>query len=896
MNKPAKNKTPAMDNPFEHLTQGHEEFRAVFHQSAVGMVQMCIETGRFIRVNAKYCELTGYTSEELETMMAADLEFPLDRGIDANSNAALLNGEVPFYEVEKRYIRKDGAIIWAHINTTLIKNSNGRPERTMAVVQDITERQHATKEYQRLSELLDTLLHTAPIGICLLDRDLCYEHINARLAEMNGLPVEMHLGRHISEIVPNLVDHIKTVTDRILTTGEAILNHEFCGETEAAPGVLRYWNHSWYTVRDSAGKISGFGAIIEETTERKHAENALRESQGFTRRVLDNLFTFVGVMDVDGTLTEVNTPPLEAAGIASEEVIGKKFWDCYWWSYSEEIQSRLRDACERAAMGETTRYDVPVRMNGGSVMWIDFQIGPLRDHEGNITHIIPSGTDITARRAAVEKLRHSEQRFRALADNIPQLAWMCDAEGHIFWYNQRWFDYTGTTLEEMEGWGWEKVHHPDHLPLMLPTWKSSLERGEPWEDKFPLRSKDGEYRWFLSRAFPIFDDEGQIIRWFGTNTDIHDERRAMEELARASRAKDDFLAALSHELRTPLSPVLMTATALASDPSLPAAARAQLAMMRRNIELEARLIDDLLDLTGITNGKLVIAPVITDIHELLHHTEEIMRSDSWGKRLNIVLKLDATYHHALVDPTRIQQVFWNLLRNAVKFTPVGGSITLSTRNDANNHVVISIADNGIGIRAEALEQIFNAFEQGDTTGEHRYGGLGLGLAISNAVIAAHKGQIRAESEGLGLGANFTVTLSSAPAPIPTSDDLQTHSTPARSLALLVVEDHDASRVVLAKLLTLNGHRVITAATVHEALGAYKSAHFDVVLSDLGLPDGSGIDLMAQIQDIRPVKAIALSGYGMENDRQKTKDAGFSAHLVKPIKVDQLNQLLAQLTA
>jgi CheY-like chemotaxis protein len=338
----------------------------------------------------------------------------------------------------------------------------------------------------------------------------------------------------------------------------------------------------------------------------------------------------------------------------------------------------------------------------------------------------------------------------------------------------------------------------------------------------------------------------------------------------------------------------MMATALASDPTLPAEAREQLDMMRRNIELEARLIDDLLDLTRISHGKLIIAPVTADIHELLQHTDEIIRSDGLGKRLHITLNLEASQHHALADPARLQQVFWNLLRNAVKFTPDGGTITVSSRNDAEGRIIISVADDGIGIRAEVLARIFDAFEQADATGEHCYGGLGLGLAISSAIVTAHGCEIKAESKGCGHGAEFTVTLGSVPAPAAARKENATPAQPARALSLLVVEDHEATRTVLERLLTRSGHQVTTAATVQEALTAFKAIHYDAVISDLGLPDGSGLDLMAQIQSIRPVPGIALSGYGMEDDIRRTREAGFAAHLVKPVNINELCRLVEQL--
>ena len=374
---------------------------------------------------------------------------------------------------------------------------------------------------------------------------------------------------------------------------------------------------------------------------------------------------------------------------------------------------------------------------------------------------------------------------------------------------------------------------------------------------------------------------------------LHEAKQKAEA---ANKAKDDFIAALSHELRTPLTPVLMTATALEGDIALPQELREQLSMMRRNIELEAKLIDDLLDITTISRGKLILAPVITNIHTLLGHTDEIVRSDGQGKQARIILDLAADRHHALVDSTRIQQVFWNLIKNAIKFTPNGGIIIVKTKNDAAGRIVISVEDNGKGISTKSLPHIFNAFEQGDVTGQHSCGGLGLGLAISKAIMDAHGGTISAESAGKDRGATFIITLASDHAPVDSGMEPRIGKVatlePA-TLRLLIVEDHATTRMVLAQLLTRSGYIVTTAGNIQDALAAYGAEIFDVVISDLGLPDGSGMDLMQEIQRIRPVPAIALSGYGMEEDVRRTKQAGFSAHLVKPVNVDQLRQTIDQ---
>ncbi|MDB6138000.1 MAG: hybrid sensor histidine kinase/response regulator [Verrucomicrobiaceae bacterium] len=369
--------------------------------------------------------------------------------------------------------------------------------------------------------------------------------------------------------------------------------------------------------------------------------------------------------------------------------------------------------------------------------------------------------------------------------------------------------------------------------------------------------------------------------------------RSAEEARAANRAKDDFLAALSHELRTPLTPVLMTATALESDLSLPAEVRQQLGMMRRNIELEARLIDDLLDITRISRGKLTIQPVAADVHQLLDHTVEMVRSDGLGKDVSVVFALEAARHHVMADPARLQQVFWNLVKNALKFTPSGGTVTIGTHNDAEERIVVVVKDTGIGIAAEALPHIFAAFEQGDVAGQHRYGGLGLGLAISQAIAAVHGGSIVAASEGSGHGATFTVTLATINAPA-TEPAKAAQPASARMLRLLLVEDNEATRQVLTRLLVRHGHQVVSAGTLQEALTAFQAGSFDVVVTDLGLPDGSGFELMREVQNRGRCHAIALSGYGMEQDLRQSREAGFFAHLVKPVRIEQLLQLIEQL--
>ena len=369
---------------------------------------------------------------------------------------------------------------------------------------------------------------------------------------------------------------------------------------------------------------------------------------------------------------------------------------------------------------------------------------------------------------------------------------------------------------------------------------------------------------------------------------------AREDAERANHAKDKFLASLSHELRTPLTPVLMCVAALEQETAIQPEFRQQLAMMRRNVELEARLIDDLLDVSRVALGKLQLlqsGPV--DIHALLMHTEEIVHSDALGKSVHLQFDLKACEHHVGGDAARLQQVFWNLLKNAIKFTPAGGRMTVRTANPVPGQIVLSVDDTGMGIEAQTLPVIFRAFEQGETRELQPSGGLGLGLSISKAIVELHGGKICAESRGLGLGATFTIELATV-LPFPTTQITPPQpqsQTDSHRLRLLVIEDHEPTLAVLKRLLCRHGHDVLTACTVKDALLLATTHPFDLVISDIGLPDGNGIDLMRQLTKDYGLRGIALSGYGMAADHAKTQQAGFLAHLVKPINFDQLHSVL-----
>ncbi len=500
-------------------------------------------------------------------------------------------------------------------------------------------------------------------------------------------------------------------------------------------------------------------------------------------------------------------------------------------------------------------------------------------------------------------LREGEERFRALADNIPQLAWMATGIAHATWFNQRWYDYTGTTFAEVHGRGWERVQHPDHLTRVSAKIADCFARGVAWEDTFPIRGRDGQYRWFLSAASPIRDTAGNVRLWFGTNTDITEQREAEQRALAASSAKDDFLAALSHELRNPLNPVLLVAGESSQDPALPPEVRSDFELIRKNVELEARLIDDLLDLTSITRGKLVLNTQAVDVNQVVLDAVATVRGAVEEKQIELELSLDRGAPQVEGDAVRLQQVFWNILKNAAKFTPAHGQISVTTRRlDSGKICRIQILDTGIGLSDSELARIFEAFSQGDhagPAGSHRFGGLGLGLTISRMLVERHGGCIMAASEGRDRGALFTIELplrtpaTFAHSPVPAAV-IANRASAARTHApsrILLVEDHDATRQSLERFLKRRGFDVAAAASVAQAEALADRGTFDVVVSDIGLPDGTGYDLMEKLRGRYGLLGIALTGFGMEADLARSRSTGFIVHLTKPTSMALLEKAL-----
>jgi PAS domain S-box-containing protein len=394
----------------------------------------------------------------------------------------------------------------------------------------------------------------------------------------------------------------------------------------------------------------------------------------------------------------------------------------------------------------------------GNEHWFQGRGRIERDSRGKAVRIFGFIIDITDRKRAEIALVQSTERFRLFTAVVEMNIWTANSHGELDYANEQSVSFFGNA--DLLGNSWFQYVHPDDMSRVHRRWKESVKTGAPYEIDMRLRSRTGEYRWFLTRARCMRDAQGKITRWFGATADIDALKKAQQSALDANRAKDVFLAALSHELRNPLNPALLIASAEAENPELSEPVRSSFSVILNNIEMESRLIDDLLDLTRISTGKLSLRRQLVDIHKIFMDALASVQPDQLGKHITLTVEWNAQRNEVNGDPLRLRQIFWNILKNAVKFTPQDGNVRVKASN-ADSQVVIKVTDTGIGIKPEELSRLFNPFAQGEhagKTGSQVYGGLGLGLAIAKNLADMHSGAIHAESEGSNQGSTFTVEL------------------------------------------------------------------------------------------------------------------------------------------
>ncbi len=618
------------------LQESEARFRAVFELSSVGMAQADPETGRLLSVNKTFARMLGYEPAELIGRCFSDLTHPDDRAADWDKFACMVRGEASFYESEKRYVRKDGSVIWVRVTANLVGDSLGQPLRTVAVIQDVTERKRAEIALQENESRLRMALAAAKAGAWESDPESGLFIASESARALHGLPANQPL------------DH------------------------DVALGAVH---------PDDRGLVA---AALDRTL-----------SQGAPFRV-------------------------EYRAAASCD--GPQRW--------------------LASMAEMRAQTHPPRL-----------VGLVQD--------------ISERKQAEELLRQSEQRFRQVVQSLPQLVWTCRPDGACDYLSPQWLRYTGVPEAPQLGYGWLEQLHPDDRERVIAHWQETTARGDDFAIEFRVRRFDGVYRWFYTLAVPLRDEEGRIYKWFGSNTDITETRKAAETLKEADRRKDEFLATLAHELRNPLASIANAGHVLnreADKGTFTPQQKGLFELIARQVAHLTRLVDDLLEVTRISTGKIDLKNESVSLGEILARAVEMSESaiDAGGHALQI----DAGAELLVVngDVVRLTQVIANLIGNAAKYTPRNGHIEVSLRR-SGEEAVVSVRDDGIGVSAEMLPRVFDLFSQASESRTLHQGGIGVGLALVKGLVDLHGGRVEAFSAGLGMGSEFVIRLPLASNPL-----------------------------------------------------------------------------------------------------------------------------------
>jgi PAS domain S-box-containing protein len=609
------------------------------------------------------------------------------------------------------------------------------------------------------------------------------------------------------------------------------------------------------------------------------------------------------------------------AGAPMALIWGPKFRFLYNERYAEMIQDKhpkalgglsgeifpelwqvLEPLFSRAMSGEAILVEdqeLPITRNGVTKQaYFSFSYNPVRGGTGVVEGFLAVVIETTSR---VVREQERAQMFDTVLSAITDFAYTFDRDGRFVYVNKALLDLWGLSLKDAVGKNFFDLKYPEELAAHLQRQiQQVIAEKTTIRDETPYVSPSGAEGYYEYIFSPVFGPDGSVVIVAGSTRDITDRKKLEIEALASSQAKDDFIATLSHELRTPLNPVLLVATDAAENMELSPEVRADFKSIADNVALEARLIDDLLDISRITHNKLQLELRRHDIHTILDKVIHAVGPELKGKELVFTRRFEASPSTVTGDEVRLQQIFSNLLRNAAKFTPRGGKVSVSTHVPPNkpNVVAVEITDTGIGLTAAELAKVFTPFAQGDHTadGASRFGGLGLGLAISRKVVELHSGSILARSPGRNHGATFIVELPLEASPVPLGKpEERPAARPPRartaSPRVLLVEDHDSSREALARLLAARNLSVEQASSAAEALEKAKSSPIDLVISDIGLPDTNGYELMKILKDAYGCGGIALSGYGTRRDIERSKEAGFMLHLTKPVQASALDDAL-----
>lgn len=834
--------------------------------------------------------INGDTGERVESLLTQSLHRRVAiRGISESSELITKSGErIAIDESAAPIVSDFGDLLGCSL-----------------VFRDMTLQRQQKQALLESERMFRETFDNATIGVAHVSIDGTFLRVNRRFGEIVGYESDEMVGMSFRELTyPEDVER-DVVGVKGMLDGD-LKSYKVQKRYRTKNGDSIWVDLTSSVLLDDSGEPLYFITIVQDISERRQAE-AIRSRLA---AIVESSDDAICGKSFDGTVTSWNPAAERLFGFSEKEMIGNPIFKIV----PEERVQEEKHMLERVSKGERIAQYETTRMNkDGDLIECVLNISPIRNDRGVAVGVSSIARDITATKLAEETLQESQNRFKTLADNISQFAWMADPKGWIYWYNKRWYDYTGTTFEEMQGWGWKSVHHPDYVDQVVEKIQYSWDTGEPWEDTFPLRGRDGQYRWFLSRAQPIRNANGDIECWFGSNTDITElkEIEASLEQAKiaaenANQSRGEFLANMSHEIRTPMTAILGHADILAEHLENPDNIQC-VQTIQRNGQYLLQIINDILDLSKIDAGKLQIETVEIEPENLLADVRSLMDVRAHERKLEFIVEIDGKVPARIkTDPVRLRQILLNLIGNALKFTDVG-QVRLVTRYDQKRRrLQFVVTDTGCGISDTDLRKIFRPFTQADTSSTRSFQGTGLGLAISRRLAQALGGDIAVDSEQ-GVGSEFTLTIPSRVSP-----DIELVS-PSLERALrtedasvvdeiqcrvLVVDDRREIRFLAQRLIEKAGGTVVAAEHGAQAVDMLANPDLvqdiDLVIMDMQMPVMDGYAATRRLREQgfeKPI--IALTANAMKDDRDKCLDAGCNDYATKPLDGQDLIRKIAR---
>jgi PAS domain S-box-containing protein len=765
-------------------------------------------------------------------------------------------------------------------------------------LQQAFETQNAVREWLEitLASIADAVITTDPNGNVIF--------LNPVACRLTGWTSDQAMGRPLKQVFRTVQEITNKTEDlpiaKVVGNGEVIVSNDEV-VLIAENGARRSIEHNAAPIRDSNGKIKGVVIVFRDVTERHRVEQAKKESDERFHQLADHISDVFWIYELDGSKIGYISPAYESLwGRSCQSVYERPL--SYLEAVHEEDRQRATKAHQSLERGKATALEYRIVRPDGRIRWVWDRGFPIEDECGRVIRIAGIAEDITERKRVEQALRESEERFRTLADATPVLIWGSGTDKGCNYFNKQWLDFTGRTIEQEMGDGWSEGVHPEDWDRCLATYGAAFNARTPFTMEYRLKRHDGEYRWVVDTGVPRFTPDSTFTGYIGSCIDITDRKRTEEELRESDRRKEEFLAVLSHELRNPLAP-MQTALDLLEQRGLGAAGtERELATIKRQVQNLKRLVDDLMDVSRISRGKIELQKCVVELAPLVSQVVDALRPllEDQRKKLHVSIPDNSICLEA--DPTRLEQLLFNLLMNASKFTPRGGQIWLEIE-PVNDEVVIRVRDTGIGIEAELLPKVFDLFMQGERRIGLSHEGGGIGLSLARNLVELHGGTIKADSPGRDMGTEIVVRLpviSTVPSERPQSPQVIQADVfePLPRRRILIVDDNVQAAESLGRLMSeVFGQEVRVVYDGVKALETAQSFLPHVILLDLQMAGMDGYEVAMRLRahpECSNALIVAVTGWGHEEDRRRSREMGFDLHLVKPVTASDLRGVLIDL--